>query len=427
MDLKGYQNKRHAYTIENLLVILFGFWAVFQNIWLNLRISQYLGSVAFSVIILWIIAIFTLIMHLRLKAKSLYIWLVFFLCIGLQVVSGKAIWTSTLADLSVYFCTFIICSCVDPNMRNKDLLMKTLIISGLFIAFTVLIDQVTHLFRSALIGIYSNAAASYKLHFSGTGGILPNTAAAGGFIVSGLACYITRLRIQKKRPSIKNWIIILIYSVSFVVIRKRGFALDIIAALFILYVAGFIWKPNKSSIDIKRFIRRLVLLFGIVAAGLVLYNYVPFIRDAADTYIKKFLREDTTLSGRTFLFALAIQLFKTSPIFGIGWARYRTYTRGVLSSNLNNTYDAHNVYLQVLSETGIVGLVFYVIALIAAMIPGARKLKESIRNNDEGRRPVLELGMFLQLFYLFYSLSGNPLYDYTFFVVYFIGILMTFE
>ena len=85
------------------------------------------------------------------------------------------------------------------------------------------------------------------------------------------------------------------------------------------------------------------------------------------------------------------------------------------------------MYLQVLSETGIVGLVFYVIALIAAMIPGARKLKESIRNNDEGRRPVLELGMFLQLFYLFYSLSGNPLYDYTFFVVYFIGILMTFE
>lgn len=107
--------------------------------------------------------------------------------------------------------------------------------------------------------------------------------------------------------------------------------------------------------------------------------------------------------------------------------KVRSKTFGIFSKELDLTYDTHNVYLQVLCECGIIGLCIYIFAIISSIYPCIRKYKTSIKTADYDKKSLNELGQFLQLFFILYSMSGNPLYDYSFFVFFFIGIFMFFD
>lgn len=91
------------------------------------------------------------------------------------------------------------------------------------------------------------------------------------------------------------------------------------------------------------------------------------------------LSELTTLTGRSHIWDVMFILIEKKPVFGWGYA-----TLGdVLIANSDEVgftvRQAHNLYLQVLFVGGFVGMFFFVISMIAALIPAIVKtLKERV-------------------------------------------------
>ena len=104
----------------------------------------------------------------------------------------------------------------------------------------------------------------------------------------------------------------------------------------------------------------LCVSFAVCVIVVVFGNQITIISNVMNRLSALFtastLEEST--SGRTLLWDRAIQLWNDSPVFGSGWGTYRYYWvggyQGVSSA-------AHNVFLQLLAEVGIFGLLVFLI------------------------------------------------------------------
>ncbi len=126
-------------------------------------------------------------------------------------------------------------------------------------------------------------------------------------------------------------------------------------------------------------------------------------------------------NSRSILWRYALQNYKGNELFGVGWnqlIRHVPYTD-------NNGYRlaTHNVYIQLLAETGVAGLIMFMVPMAAALVgtwrsAAAGRLIESPQN---GERAAAAFALYSQLYFLLYCISGNPLYDSIFCIPYLIS------
>ena len=92
---------------------------------------------------------------------------------------------------------------------------------------------------------------------------------------------------------------------------------------------------------------------------------------------------------------------------------YRTNGKGVSAArNTGLSHStAHNVYIQVLCEMGIIGFVLYTGAIILLLKYTIKALKYFSKTQEYQYKYAAMLSFCFQIFYLLYSLSGNCLYD----------------
>lgn len=82
------------------------------------------------------------------------------------------------------------------------------------------------------------------------------------------------------------------------------------------------------------------------------------------------------LSGRAILWKEAYSRFKASPIIGIGWGRYNDYVPYPYTGSITNV---HNIILQFLCETGIIGTILLMAPILGFFREAVRsvlKIKE---------------------------------------------------
>lgn len=210
-----------------------------------------------------------------------------------------------------------------------------------------------------------------------------------------------------------DFLMLLMGIVALVLTGKRGImlwcALAIAAVSFVQSDKKFMaaWKIISVCVI------TLVILF-------LFRKSVPQIEYVINRFIA--MGSDRGSMERIAMWRLALSSFLKAPIVGIGFQNYR----GLYSNNLYNLFkaetdiqsyqrlDAHNVYLQVLCETGVVGVLLYGTALVLLFVCTLRLVKYYSK-----REPYLKFGalfsLCIQFFYLLYSLSGNCLYDLTFY------------
>lgn len=85
---------------------------------------------------------------------------------------------------------------------------------------------------------------------------------------------------------------------------------------------------------------------------------------------------------RTVFFEDGLKLFRRSPVIGLGMGAYENGLRSVQSFAYDTKY-AHNHYIQVLAETGVVGLILFLGSLLTAAFALFRARKQ------ENRSPLL--------------------------------------
>ena len=112
--------------------------------------------------------------------------------------------------------------------------------------------------------------------------------------------------------------------------------------------------------------------------------------------LEAMLSGEDVSNNRSRLYAFAWQLARENPIFGIGWNQYRKATVGTVT--VLNELDVHNIYLQMLCETGIVGLISVVVPMLVFFFATYKAVRYAFANEGHGlhvwRMPLLYSAVF---------------------------------
>lgn len=245
--------------------------------------------------------------------------------------------------------------------------------------------------------------AAISPHYS-TNGIYCATT----FIISASLFFIGEKQGKSNR---KNVFYMIISFIAVILTTKRAHLLFSVMAIFISY---FICKKEQN---IKKVLKLLLACVILICLFFIAMNIFPILMET----VNRFLNSDDISTGRFDMWKLAWGLFLNNPLFGIGWNKYITVMANPLGIHPNYATSVHNVYLQVLCETGIVG--FSTITFI--MFYSYYNTIKLIRTNSLNNRLYngLVVSAVIQTFVLLYNFTGNCLYDFTLYL-YMIAILL---
>ena len=250
---------------------------------------------------------------------------------------------------------------------------------------------------------------------------LSNHYSQNGIYMAISLCASFALLFAKSRKNIL-WKVLLLLVVLFALILtgKRGVLIFSVFAMLISYI---ICKKGAFANKL------ITVLFILSSMSLVIYALSFYIEGIASAFarITAMFSENETLdvsNGRFKLYAIAWNFFKESPITGIGW---REFSKEVVNFYNQDSVlrDAHNVFLQLLCETGIIGFSIFISLFISAIIQtvqlAAKSTKDMLQLSDK-TKIVLIFSLCYQVFFLAYCITGNPLYDLETVYVYIISV-----
>lgn len=184
--------------------------------------------------------------------------------------------------------------------------------------------------------------------------------------------------------------------------------LIIIPIIMICISALLLVKSKSLKRNIVGVLILLILIFAIATT-------IPSVE-------KLFFRNsDDLLTGRsTILWPIAFMMFNSRKMFGTG---INTFNYMINTSNTNNTtlanwgYHAHNIYIQLLGETGLIGIVF----LGSLLLVNITRTVRLIKSNSADRR-ILSISMLLQVLWIIYGMTGNTFYYTAQLLVYIVAV-----
>lgn len=201
----------------------------------------------------------------------------------------------------------------------------------------------------------------------------------------------------------RRWPVVLaiLFAIGLVLTQKRAHLLFVAFAIVCLFAnTGVRGKTLK-------FLMMLIIVF--MAAG-VAAMLIPGISESFERLLETFatlgsgnLEETTT--GRIYLWGAAISGWLQSPLFGNGWGTFLyTWPGG------NQSIYAHNELLQILHDTGVVGLVFFLVLTLSSLALAHRCVR-TVRT-ERGGGILLSASYFafaFEVFMLAYSFTTGGL------------------
>jgi O-antigen ligase len=170
---------------------------------------------------------------------------------------------------------------------------------------------------------------------------------------------------------------------------SRG-AMVALMAIILIAVGYSIWKRQWKSLST---LAVSTVVSGLLAIGLLYLgtHYVVKVQTQQSAQaIQSFSKQTTNISngesaeGRTITRNLAIDAFKSDPILGVGPGNFGTYA----SRHMPSRFDDPNVIvnnepLEVLAETGLLGLGSLVVFFVLLLTSALRLLKSSLASEQQ--------------------------------------------
>lgn len=253
-------------------------------------------------------------------------------------------------------------------------------------------------------GVYSfneGYRAGITDHYSHNGTII-------AFIVLALFAMILCEREQNRGSWLDMRHVCFVLSfLALILTAKRAHLVFCLLTMVIIYS---LCNPDKIG-------ERAVKLFIASGVVVILAALLAFTNSELVQFFSRFetLGVDGASQSRIKFWAVAIGLWKDNPLFGIGWFGFRNQFSTFFPNNSNDYLNAHNVFVQLLCETGIVGLVFGMIVLGWVLYSTLCMLRKTYSEEECRKfRLLLLSSSIFQVFFLLYCLTGNGLYDVTF-------------
>jgi O-antigen ligase len=186
---------------------------------------------------------------------------------------------------------------------------------------------------------------------------------------------------------------ILIITIGLLLSFSRGGYLGIIAAVFF----GLIWIAKKKGEKTKKII---------LGSVLVVFLLVFLIGPIRARFLSTFNLQGGSVRGRIEIWREALAVFSQHPFLGVGLGNY-AYQIDPAASYRFPIY-AHNTYLDIAAETGIVGLLSWTFLLEAAIWGSTKSYFKSKRLKME----TVGIGLATSLIYFsIHSFFETPLFS----------------
>ncbi|HHX57451.1 MAG TPA: hypothetical protein GX710_05485 [Clostridiales bacterium] len=245
-----------------------------------------------------------------------------------------------------------------------------------------------YLKETAVIMMRTNRYPGLTGHYSTNGTYL---AIGFGAVISTIFC-----KAGEKKKNSKYLIVCLLILGALLLIGKRAHLVFSVAAAF-----GVYWLSND-----KDKVNRLIKLLGIVLVAAILFvimvNQIPALSNTFNRFSETADFGDFLMS-RGLFYAEAISQFKSHLLLGCGWKQMVNLL----------AHDVHNIYIQLLAETGLVGFSFYIILFVSGLLMAVRLVKMAASSTSESivDKKIIYFAAYYMFFFILYGFTGNPLYD----------------
>lgn len=244
------------------------------------------------------------------------------------------------------------------------------------------------------------------------------TAVAAGYISTGIGILINYYRNNEKIiQKILMFCSLIVLLIGLTITGKRSVLLwTVVATSLTYYITGSRSEKRKRA-------KQAMVLLGVFIMFLIIILLLPDL----PPFLKRFSDLlNGILTGRYFTDNLRIlsygdawSVFLINPLFGVGWLQYMVYSpTGIYM---------HNIYLQLLAETGIIGFTLIIIPIAYTYIKTYRSihyLSKGAAKTDPLWIKGLAISFYYQTFFLLFGLFDIPLNEETYILMYFFSVSM---
>lgn len=330
------------------------------------------------------------------KENIIWIVLLIFFAISLFYTIDMK---STIYFLVIYLCIFsFLFHKLDKTFWEK--VLKLIEITTIICAITILFEKcLPDLFANIFGGFAYQESDIYEARTKGYfSGILFEGARAAFVMNVGIAVVYSNL-LTEKGKRYTNIIKLIILFIALLLTGKRTLTAIGIILIIIIYLIS-----NRK----KNAYKKMLITGSIVILSIVLLScFMPDIL----TPFKRMVNINSTFGGRIIFWTTALDMFKNTPIIGQGIGSFNKYlaNQGFTYYGKAWTSYAHNSYLQILGETGILGIA---LMLVAMTYPLIKNILMIIKNKDNDLKQKLLVCLYIQLLFIIYALTGNPFHNF---------------
>jgi O-antigen ligase len=407
--------KRKEVNISNTIILLFVLYSEMWYTSFSILNTIFWHTIFLSgIILLLLLSEFYYGKNTIVLSKKGLIWGMFLMGIFFSI---RQYANSIREDIIVFLICFLFLILDIREIDNYDTAFKFIKVSSVFFALGTIFQFISpYLYDLWIFPMFNEIGRNEILNLVKYGaypGFTSQTAYTAGILVNALGIYFCMG--SRSRKNIMPVVVILS---ALLLTGKRGHLIFMILSCIGVYY--FSSRSEKKGLKIFK----IILIFFL--AGALFLLLVPYYREGsslariAGMFIDK---EKDITSGRLTLYIRAWEMFMQNPFYGIGWRQFQENSIGFLSRI--RTFNVHNVYLQLLCETGIIGTCLVIfpmgytfICTIKDITYVANNKFFQLRNNSFF---YIKYSLFLQLFFLLYSFTGNPLTDKCFFTIYILG------
>ncbi len=398
--------------------------AVFLALFYAFSTRSILGPIVFRGILLWIYygVLYLslgvcLVNAFRRDGGHLYAPKFFFTVLLLVLVITFGLYrTGDLSSLLYYGIAALLPFAIKPKIKQSKTIGVVFVIIGVVLFIGCLINYLfPTAYRLVIYPLFSESTQSSLNWQAGFGTFFPGFTSQVGYTSFFLSMAFGALYCFRKSVYSRWFVPIAIILVfGMLLTGKRGPILFLLTSLLLIY-----FYEGRGR---DRFIRVFQIALIIIAAYFALYLLATFTDNPSigrifDSVQEWVFTRDIEDAGRDQLRNQAWSYFNDHVLFGIGWANFKNLF--VLRST-----HVHNIYVQLLCETGIVGFVIFVVFFVNNNVRTLRKIKLS--EQDSYEYSWLMLSLFMQIYFLLYGISGNPLYDVEETILYFFAVGISF-
>jgi len=172
----------------------------------------------------------------------------------------------------------------------------------------------------------------------------------------------------------------ILLAVTIFVLMLTSARMALIALLVsVLMIFPISFKFNLKEIKVSKNMLSLLLLLPLLVVGFFITNVYKHFEVMIKRISVIFTQDGggASVSSRSNMYDIAIDMWKESPFFGQGIGSYAIRYLG-----FDNRAYPHNIFMEFLSEIGLVGLILFVALFLIALKPLITVLKRGINSHQ---------------------------------------------